>query len=86
MPPAEVLQYCHRVSADRTPSDDELVDLVARLLHHGQSAAELRNAVIAAKRLDTQADDVRGIRPAGTSASSSSVCFTCVTIHAGECA
>lgn len=53
VPPAEVVQYCRTVLAGGNAlSDEELIRGVSRLLRGGQSDTELRNAVVAAKRLE----------------------------------
>jgi hypothetical protein len=95
VPPGEVLQYCRNVSAGQTLSEDDLVDRVSKLLRAKQAPTELRKAVVAAQRLDAKARSNRVARPARASAygsngpgsqRSESVCPSCFTVHAGECA
>ena len=95
VPPSEVLQYCRNASAGKTLSENELVDRVGKLLRTRQVPTELRNAVIAALRRDAKASEQRVTSPARASAlgsngqgsqRSESLCPSCFTVHAGECA
>jgi hypothetical protein len=93
VPASEVLQYCRNVSAGQMLAESDLVDRVAKLLGAKQVPRELRNAVVAAQRLDAKARDNRVPRHAGASAdrpngpgSRKGVCPSCFTVHAGECA
>jgi len=88
VPPAEVVQYCHKAAAGEVLSDDELIKRVGRLLGRREPATELRNAVLAAKRLDARAAQRRSARPEPTPpvlTRSDKVCPSCFTIHSGEC-
>ena len=77
VPPSEVQQYCRAVSAGQSLSASELVERVGRLFRNKQVVSELQKAVLAAQRID--------VKSAGT-VTKTSVCPSCFTIHAGECA
>ena len=55
VPPIEVVQYFRLASASRSLSDEELIKRAGRLPGKEHVAAELRNSVLAAKRLDVGA-------------------------------
>lgn len=80
VPPGEVVQFCRRVSAGQTLSENDLIERVGKLLRDGQVAAELRKAVVAAQRVDAKASSGHVTRQRET------VCPSCYTVHAGECA
>ena len=89
VPPAEVVQYFRKAAAGEVLSDDELIKRVGRLQGNWQPTTELRNAVLAAKRLDTRTGQGRSTRSQQTPPvvrRSDNVCPSCFTIHAGECA
>ena len=89
VPPAEVVQYCRKAAAGEVLSDDEMIKRVGRLLGNREPATDLRNAVLAAKRLDARNAQGRSTRPEPTPpvvTRSDNVCPSCFTIHAGECA
>ena len=52
VPPAEVVQYCRNAAAGEVLSDDELIQRVGRALGNRQPTTDLRNAVLAAERLN----------------------------------
>jgi hypothetical protein len=89
VPPAEVVQYCRKAAAGEALLDDEMIKRVGRLLGNREPATDLRNAVLAAKRLDARAAPGRSPRPEPAPpvvTRSDRVCPSCFTIHAGECA
>lgn len=77
VPPSEVQQYCRIVSAGQSLSASELVDRVGRLLRNKQVMSELQKAVLAAQRMDGKSAGI---------VTKATVCPSCFTIHAGECA
>jgi hypothetical protein len=96
VPPAEVAQYCREASAGADLSDDELIKRVGKILGVKRPATDLRNAVLAAKRLYERSGASRNTvatpnlsigsgRDVG-SQMSNEVCPNCFTVHAGECA
>lgn len=55
VPPNEIVQYCRMASAGQAlVSEDALIDRVGRLFQNWLPPADLRRAVRAAKRIDTQ--------------------------------
>lgn len=88
VPTAEVVQYCRNATAGEVPSDDELIRRVGRMLGIRQPTTDLRNAVLAAKRLDGRTGQGRSARPVPAASAvrgSGAVCPSCFTVHAGEC-
>lgn len=88
VPPAEVVQCCRKAAAGEDLSNDELIKRVGMLLGIRQLTTDLRNAVLAAKRLDGRTGQGRAARPEPTPPvvrRSDKVCPSCFTIHAGEC-
>ena len=88
VPPAEMVQYCRNAATGEAPSDDELVRRVGRMLGIRQPTTDLRNAVLAAKRLNGRNGQGRSARPAAEASAvrrAESACPSCFTVHAGEC-
>lgn len=80
VPPSEVQQYCRTVSAGQSLPENELIERVGKLLRNRQAMSELRRAVVTAQRVDGKAANGNVTSPRET------VCPSCFTVHAGECA
>lgn len=80
VPPNEVQQYCRTVSAGQSLSENELIERVGKLLRNRQVMSELQRAVVTAQRVDGKAASGHFTRQSET------VCPSCFTVHAGECA